>query len=136
MLAAGNPLLCLAVVVDVGESHFGGFVKKSPQDEGAGNEEQKRKTHSEIMKEVVAQSKAAKFQRQEVKREVEDLLEEVDSQWRVVQSLVVRDGVGQGTHHTHTHTHTHACTHTHTHTHAHTHTHTHTHTHVVPINCS
>lgn len=41
----------------------------------------------------MAQSKAAKFQRQEVKREVEDLLEEVDSEWRAVQSLVVRQQV-------------------------------------------
>ena len=68
--------------------------KKSSQDEEAENgEEQRRKTHSEIMKEVVAQSKAAKFQRQEVKREVEDLLEEVDSEWRAIQGLVVRQQV-------------------------------------------
>jgi nucleolar protein 14 len=88
-----------SVQVDV--DHFGGFLTKkkiSSQQvlEGGEDEEGRRKSRKEIMEEIVAKSKAAKYEKQEVRRQVEDLLEEVDEEWKEIHELVAKGTGGKG----------------------------------------
>ena len=79
----------------MGETHFGGFLtKKQKHDQGEDPTiKATKKSHKEIMEEVVAKSKAAKYERQETRRTVEDLLDQVNSEWKEISSLLVKDKV-------------------------------------------
>lgn len=72
---------------DIGETHFGGFLKRKRPLVETG-EEVRPKTKQQIMNELVAKSKAMKYERQSEKMEVENLMESVDTELKTIQNLL------------------------------------------------
>lgn len=70
----------------IDDTHFGGFLERSdrPYGEKAGEPKSKK----EIMEEVVAKSKLKKMERQQAQEEAFQLTQDLDTDWRVIQSLL------------------------------------------------
>jgi nucleolar protein 14 len=75
--------------VDDTEDHFGGFFRKKDQ-----SEDETYKTRKEIMNEVASKSKLHKYERQQERERIEDLMETVDNQWKDIHGLMNRSEQG------------------------------------------
>ena len=106
--------VCGSLTEDIGETHFGGFLKKRKQSQTV--EEAKPKTRKQVMDEIVSKSKAMKvrtishhpplcytqhllpspphthahqYERQHEKLEAENLMEKLDSEWKEIQNSIL-----------------------------------------------
>lgn len=71
-------------------AHFGGFGDEEQTNEE--NDEDRQKTKAEVMKEVIAKSKAHKMERQQIKMQDEDLRQQLDDDFGDLRSLLMGGG--------------------------------------------
>lgn len=80
----------LSSAANVGRLNFGGFESKPISfDDEVEPDPEKKKTHKEIMMEVVAKSKMHKMERQEVKRKNDEMTEDVDNDLDSIRGLLI-----------------------------------------------
>ncbi|CAI8041277.1 Nucleolar protein 14 [Geodia barretti] len=73
---------------DISQTHFGGFLKRKRTATEVEEESETPKSRKDIMRELVVKSKQMKYERQSDKREAEELMETLDSQWEDVRGLI------------------------------------------------
>ncbi|XP_019851848.1 PREDICTED: nucleolar protein 14-like [Amphimedon queenslandica] len=73
---------------DATENHFGGFLKKKDTQQPTDGNEESGRTRKQIMREVAAKSKLHKYERQVEREKVEDMLDQLNSDWNDIRSLL------------------------------------------------